>query len=228
METLQNPTTLMVEMCSILFLGYYKEILVCLDGLWRIMTYYFRVWRSMMDSQRIHKQWYLHILVYKYPCEIGFSMVQWLLPLRRRKDLLHHVYQAIFRLHLPWVIFSIQQLGDRHVAAEIRTGLTPDATQTSVASSPHGQAIREAPAHWKWGANKEIEIRKTASAQNMADGFICTNTVDSSCPFQPHLNLLLNNIKVLLNDIHWYCSNWIKCKWSLQMVSFSHHRAWTN
>ena len=40
METLQNPTTLMVDMCSILFLGYYKEILVCLDGLWRIMTYY--------------------------------------------------------------------------------------------------------------------------------------------------------------------------------------------
>ena len=28
METLQNPTTLMVEMCSILFLGYYKEILL--------------------------------------------------------------------------------------------------------------------------------------------------------------------------------------------------------
>ena len=76
-----NPTTLVVEMCgkscSGVTIRKFLSVWMDYDGLWPIMSYYiFWVWRSMMDSQRIHTQWYLHIL--SYPCEIGFSMVQWL------------------------------------------------------------------------------------------------------------------------------------------------------
>lgn len=37
-----------------------------------------------------------------FPKEIALSVL----------DLLHHVYQAIFRLHLPWGPGSLQQLGE--------------------------------------------------------------------------------------------------------------------